>query len=209
MNFQQTLQAPTNRFYEDPSFWSLLAANGITIALAFSQQWDFFTIAWIYWSQSVIIGIFNFFRILNLEKFSTENLRINGKFVQPTPKVKHSVALFFLLHYNGFHLGYLMFLVTKGNVDFNDIWIPAAIFLINHFFSFRSNAPKEKNVGRNIGSILFFPYVRIVPMHLTLIFLSMAGTAFGLAAFFILKTLADLFMHIVEHRWWQNSQPVS
>lgn len=197
MNFQQKL-----RFYEDPSFWSLLVANAITITLAVSQKWNFYTIAWIYWFQSVIIGIFNFFRILNLEKFSTENFYVNGKAVQPTKSVKISTALFFLGHYNAFHLVYLIFL-TKGHINFYDIWIPVAIFLINHFFSFRSNAPKEKDVGRNIGSIMFFPYVRIIPMHLILLFLFMAGTTLGLAIFLILKTLADLFMHVIEHRWWK------
>ena len=48
---------------------------------------------------------------------------------------------------------------------------------------------------------MFTPYLRIVPMHLTIIFGGlMAHTNAGLLLFGVLKTVADVAMHAVEHR---------
>jgi hypothetical protein len=55
-----------------------------------------------------------------------------------------------------------------------------------------------------VGKMMFFPYARIIPMHLTILFggiLSSWGTFAGkmtLAFFMLLKTFADVIMHIVE-----------
>lgn len=44
---------------------------------------------------------------------------------------------------------------------------------------------------------MFYPYARIIPMHLTIIF----GPAFNLSLplFLLLKTIADVIMHSVEY----------
>lgn len=52
---------------------------------------------------------------------------------------------------------------------------------------------------------MFFPYARIIPMHLTIIFGGMflylgIGSVFVLVLFLGLKAVADLIMHIIEHR---------
>jgi hypothetical protein len=44
---------------------------------------------------------------------------------------------------------------------------------------------------------MFYPYARIIPMHLTISFGSLSGDALPL--FLVLKTFADATMHIVEH----------
>ena len=48
---------------------------------------------------------------------------------------------------------------------------------------------------------MFFPYARIVPMHITIVI----GGAFlanqaALFMFLALKTIADIAMHVSEHR---------
>ena len=49
--------------------------------------------------------------------------------------------------------------------------------------------------------MMFFPYARIVPMHLTIIFGSTDwGQRQSLALFLFLKLLADVIMHIVERK---------
>jgi len=52
---------------------------------------------------------------------------------------------------------------------------------------------------------MFFPYIRIVPMHLTIIFagnaIEQGSTITGLMVLFLLlKTAADAIMHWIEHR---------
>lgn len=47
---------------------------------------------------------------------------------------------------------------------------------------------------------MFTPYLRIVPMHLTIIFGGLfVHTGAGLLLFGTLKTAADVAIHVVEH----------
>lgn len=92
--------------------------------------------------------------------------------------------------------------VTKayGNapnfIELKYIFLTALLFFINHLFSYFYNRPKDTK-KQNIGSLMFYPYARIIPMHLTIIF----GSSFGgaLPLFLVLKTFADAIMHVVEH----------
>ena len=64
---------------------------------------------------------------------------------------------------------------------------------------------KNKPQKRNIGELMFFPYARIIPMHLTIIFggiflFSGIASTFVLILFLGLKTVADLVMHFIEHK---------
>ena len=52
----------------------------------------------------------------------------------------------------------------------------------------------------NIGGVMFLPYLRIVPMHLTIIVGIGAGYTGGVVLFGALKTLADALMHWIEYR---------
>ena len=161
---------------------------------------------WIYWFQSVIIGLFNFIRILQLKEFSTKGLTINGQSTKPIPVIKTFYAFFFLVHYGIFHFAYFLFLLagtfTKayGNapniIEFKYIFLTAFLFFINHLFSYFYNREKDAK-KQDIGLLMFYPYVRIIPMHLTIIFGSILGV--GLLFFLMLKTLADGLMHIIEH----------
>jgi hypothetical protein len=55
----------------------------------------------------------------------------------------------------------------------------------------------------NIGTLMFLPYARIIPMHLTIVLaLPLGGGA--LWFFVLLKTAADVIMHKVEHRLLQK-----
>jgi hypothetical protein len=197
--------------FKDWSLWALLLANGVTVILAVTQNWNVLGLMWVYWFQNIVIGFFNFQRIRHLEEFSTEGFMINGRPAEPTEATKNHVARFFLLHYGMFHLVYFIFLLvfsltgmlSSAGVNALDVTdlkyiIPTALlFLGNHVFSNFYNRPRD--TGRqNIGSLMFYPYARIVPMHLTIILGWVLGG--GLLLFLLLKTLADVIMHVVEHR---------
>jgi len=202
---------PKGNLFQDWSLWSLLLANGVTVLLAVTQNWNVLVLMWVYWVQNIVIGFFNFLRIRQLKEFSTDGLTINGRPAEPTQETKNHIARFFLLHYGIFHLVYLIFLLVfsltsvLGNADGNALSsadlkyiIPtASLFLGNHVFSYLYNRPRD--TGRQkIGTLMFYPYARIVPMHLTLIPGVFLGG--GLLLFLLLKTLADVVMHVVEHR---------
>jgi hypothetical protein len=189
----------------DKSVALLIFSNLVTIAIAALQKWDVRDVMWIYWGQSVIIGIFNWRRILDLKQFSTKGFRINDRPVQPTRKTQVQTAWFFLFHYGFFHFIYLTFLLHEKN-PFPDtpvllIVVPILTFLINHGFSYRYNRKSDRSKTPNIGTIMFSPYARIIPMHLTILFGSQFATDSGgkLFVFLGLKTLADVIMHMLKH----------
>lgn len=193
-------------FHSDLSLWALIASNLIVIVWALIEGWSLAIIIWIYWSQSVTIGILWFFKILTLKEFSTKGFHINNRPVEPTPRTKIQTAVSFLVHYGIFHLVYAIFLLglckTAGK---RSILFMAGVFLVYQCFSFFYNRKWEGEQKPNIGKMMFFPYARIIPMHLTIIFgrILSKGTFSGkmtLALFMLLKTLADVIMHVVEKK---------
>jgi hypothetical protein len=190
---------PRGNLFHDRSLWLLLASNAVTILVAVLQNWDLIAVMRVYWFQSVAIGFTNFLRIRRLREFSTEGFTINGLPVEPTQRGKNRTARFFLLHYGGFHLGYFLFLFLQGS-SLTDLMytLPVALLFVgNHLYSYSRNRPTD--TGRpNIGTLMFYPYARIVPMHLTLVLGFFISSP--LLFFLLLKTLADAIMHVVEHR---------
>ena len=71
--------------------------------------------------------------------------------------------------------------------------------MINHYYSYRYHRESDRRGTPNIGTLMFTPYARVLPMHLTIIFgASMIGG--GVLFFGILKTIADVVMHQIEHK---------
>jgi hypothetical protein len=212
---QESLNKPTIRvagksgqkhFHSDLSLWALIASNLIVIVWALIEGWPLAVIIWVYWSQSVTIGILWFFKILTLKEFSTKGFHINNRPVKPTTSAKTQTAIFFLIHYGIFHLVYAIFLLGLcKTTEKLPILFMAAVFLVYQCFSFFYNRKWEGKRKPNIGKMMFFPYARIIPMHLTIIFgrISSKGTFSGemtLVLFMLLKTLADVIMHVVEKK---------
>ncbi len=191
---------------------SLLVVNAVTLAVALGLQWPVATLVWPYWIQSVVIGYYSRKRILALGRFSTEGFTMNDQPVSPTPATQRSVGNFFALHYGFFHFGYLMFLLKQAPaLPWWDVlgWLALGIsFAWNHRLSYRQNIESDRLGTPNIGTLMFLPYARIVPMHLTILLGgTVAGSGSGAVLIFgALKTAADILMHHVEHRVLQRSR---
>jgi hypothetical protein len=122
-----------------------------------------------------------------------------------------------------FHLAYLFFLFTfsfsvggsfGGAIQNLISFLPfllltSIVFFINHLISFVYYYKKEISVEADFWvihkfmSLMFKPYIRIVPMHLTIIFggamLFLGFNQIVLVLFLLLKTFVDLKMHANEH----------
>lgn len=187
----------------DGSVWSLVAANAIALGIAGYEGWSTASLMLVYWAQSVVIGAANVARILALDRFSTENFTMNNRPVDPTPATKRQVAAFFAVHYGFFHAVYAVFLATApggGPFFVPGFWICTAVFAANHLWSYRYNRDLDRQGTPNIGTLMFTPYLRIVPMHLTIIFGGLfVHSGAGLLMFGALKTAADVAMHVAEH----------
>lgn len=205
-----SMQIPASKsaLLKDYSLWALIFSNLITIFIALHEGWNLPEVMLAYWFQSVIIGVFNFIRILQLREFSTEGLYINNQLAEPTSSTKTYTAFFFLAHYGIFHFIYLTaiinpHLLSKELLTWNSVILilpTIAIFFADHLFSYIYNRPKDSK-RQNIGTLMFYPYARILPMHFTIIFgAGLVNSSAGkpLLLFLALKTLADIIMHVVE-----------
>lgn len=205
------MDAPVNttinykKWWQAPSVRSLILTNILVIAIAIVEKWSASTLVMTYWFQSIIIGLFQAKKMMDLKTFSTKGLQIYGRPVAgPTKDVKRFVVGFFIFHYGFFHLIYLIFL--KGfvgqNPDQMSVLLGAAVFFVNHWLSYRSNHEQDAMKTQNIGAMMFYPYARIVPMHFFILFGGLwIGGIFSLILFLILKTAADVLMHLYEHKF--------
>ncbi|RFF28916.1 DUF6498-containing protein [Wenzhouxiangella sediminis] len=190
---------------------SLLGANGLTIVFAVVFGWSAGIVLWAYFAQNLIIGYFSRKRILALDEFKTDGFKINDRQPPPTPETKKKTANFFAFHFGFFHLGYFAFLAQAHRPDGLDLLLLAGVavsFWFNHAASFRRHIEADAKGKTNIGTLMFLPYLRVVPMHLAVIIGSGAelmDTLPGLVGFMLLKTGADWLMHHVEHRILQRA----
>ena len=204
---------------------AILVSNAVAIAVAMIQNWDLRPLLALYWCQSVLIGVFSFLRMIRLRRFSTEGLTSNDEPVPETEQGKWSTAIFFAFHYGFFHVAYLVFVAgfafgDMGDEMFEGSWDPGPVdwfwlvggvasFLAGHWFSYRRNVEADLAGRPNLGTMMFLPYARIIPMHLTIIFgFWMGSNRAALLLFMALKTGADLLMHVVEHRVMQKSRRI-
>ena len=187
----------------DTSVWALITANIAALVIAIWQGWTLSELMLLYWGQSVIIGASYVARILSLEKFSTKNFRINKRAVEPTSQTKRQTAFFFVIHFGAFHLFYIGFILKDAPVTtaFDiGLLVCTLAFAANHWFSYQYHRDLDRQGTPNIGTLMFTPYLRIIPMHLTIILGATLGGGAGLIVFGILKTIADAIMHVIEHK---------
>jgi hypothetical protein len=193
----------------------LLISNAIAAVLAIALKWPLETLLWPYWIQSVFIGWYSRQRMLALKQFSTQGLKMNGKPVPETPQALRSTANFFAFHYGGFHLGYFAFLAQRSSVlsvwDWAAFAAMALSFATSHRASFRQNLDADLTGRPNLGLLMFLPYARVLPMHVTIL---VGGTlasdsAIAIVVFSGLKTAADVLMHHVEHKVLQRTTAVA
>jgi len=193
--------------YDNSDFF-LLATNIGTIGLALGLGWSIMTILWGYWVQSVIIGFYTAIKLIVLgQRIENKANSLEGL----------GLALFFVLHYGLFHFAYLVFLTvftiglfseTQVSIDITGIGILGIVFLINHGFSMWYNTLRVKKIvtEKDLQQEFIAPYPRIIPMHLTIIFVGIfiiesSGTA-AIIIFMGIKTIADFF----GHKWLHSKK---
>lgn len=194
----------------DHSVAAMLFANGVTLAGAVFEHWSATPIMWVYWGQSVAIGVTNVIRISSLKEFSTEGFTSNGEQVAENEAGKLSTAGFFAVHFGMFHLVYAIFLSSgrfgpmPPGIGPLTILANVGLFAGAHLVSLLRMHGNDLRAKRpNLGTLMFYPYLRIIPMHLGIIFGSMLPIG-ALPLFIVLKTGSDLGMHAFERRVFKS-----
>lgn len=185
------------------SVLALIAANLVPLAGVLFWQWDIFSIIFLYWLESGVIGFYHVLKMIIISKW------LSLLFVP-----------FLMAHYGGFmfvHLVFILFFfqpehgaaLNQSSTAFdealaNALW-PAAALLVSHGVSFFTNfIGKKEYANMPTRGSWAAPYKRIIIMHLTLFLGAFAMATFGtltlgLALLVCLKTIADIYAHVREH----------
>jgi hypothetical protein len=194
----------------------LIAANIGTIIWATIFGWNLGQVMALYWVQSMTIGLFAFRKLesLPLSVFAADmaggsTMEISGQKITDPKDFKTKGNRFFLLHYSFMHLFYLIFIITVlgSPLALLSVIVPGIAFVGNHLYSFKKNWPHELGQVVSTTGIFWKPYLRIIPMHLLIVF---GGHYFGfeninlwhLILFMSLKTISDVVTHIIEHEFY-------
>ena len=204
----------------DRAFWSLLGSNLLTLAVALWQEWPLIQLLWPYWLQSVVIGWYARRRIVLAPDYRIETvIHINDARMRRGDWPQKRLANFFAMHFGVFHLAYLTFLTLFstmglfGELSFRDWQISMALtlpFVFTHRQSHREHVETDLASKPTAMQLMGLPYLRVVPMHVTLVlgiwFMRDGDSSRGVALFAGLKTLADLGLHVAEHRRLQRAR---
>lgn len=206
----------------DRELWFVLVFNMVLAIGYLTGYFSMDTLVWIYYFQSILIGIGNTVRMALLKDYSTANFQVNGQPVEANASTKRFSALFFLFHYGFFHLVYLIFLVVSSfdngsKLDFRLVLINVILIAGNTLVSTWSNVLQDRINKPAISSMFFTPYLRVFPMHLFIMIgftlkteTVIAGIAINQSnlfwVFLMLKIISDSLMHIIVQKSWREKR---
>ncbi len=194
----------------------LIAANLLPLLGIFLFGWSAGEILLLYWSESAIIGFYTILKIL-LAGLSSDTPLALRLVLMP---VKLFMMGFFVVHFGGFMLGHLVFVIfllsyssSTSIILIEDalklalaLW-PAVVFLfLSHGYSFFYNyIARGECKTANIGELMFAPYRRIIVMHVVIIIGAFFIFALRLPyipalLLILIKTTMDLRAHLAERR---------
>jgi len=197
---------------KDPAIWTLILANLITIVFAKTENWSITNLLVVFWVQCLIVGFFNLLRMIGI---SDDSMR--GSVCVSTDKgrkelqplfIKIGFIVMFVIFYWQFLSAYLFSFIfgyldhkIVGELYWGSIGISSFAFLLNHTYTYFQN--KEKDREANLGLLLFFPFLRVIPMQITS-FISIFSASILLPVFLILKTFVDLKSHHWERLQYEK-----
>jgi Family of unknown function (DUF6498) len=188
---------------------ALVFSNALTLGFALWQDWSLGMLLWPYWLQSLLIGGFAVRRILALQSFSTEGFRFGNQRVSEDSSGQRKTAAFFAVHFGFFHFVYFIFLVGMAPLsmpgDLLTVAACALAFGLAQRQTFRQQLAADARGRPNLGLLMFLPYLRIVPMHLTITLGMGLGPLLPLFVFIPLKALADIGLDLADRRLSQKS----
>lgn len=189
----------------DGSAYSLVAVNLLTLAIASATGMTIRDLVVVYWVQSLVIGISFSIRILCLPLGRVTHTLLDGSERPISPGDKYGAAFGVLFAFIALHLFYAFFIFfpTGGGGSRTGLLLCALAFVLNHGYSLIRNIKLDQRDNLRLGTLASLPFFRIIPMH---IFAGVGvgmtpgiASFLGLLLFTVLKTGADVVMHVIEH----------
>jgi hypothetical protein len=197
------------KIFSDPALYLLIILNVYFIYEYKDEPGKYTTIIWIFWMQSVLIGLFNFFELITTKNLETKGFKVNDKEVDSV-KARGCYSWFFLVHYQFFHLGYFIFLAVDTNWKYIDLVFLKYAFLallVNQTVVFIRHKQSYSQHAPNLGFMFFLPYLRIIPMHMMILLPAFLGWEPSVV-FLVLKAVFDIIGHLITTRWYWKTGAV-
>ncbi|HYI67321.1 MAG TPA: DUF6498-containing protein [Candidatus Limnocylindrales bacterium] len=206
----------------------LVAVNVIPLIGVAYWDWSLMMILVLYWIESGIIGVINVFKIARAEgpmsmpgTGSRITIRLTGT---AAGLARGGIIGFFILHYGMFWAvhGVFVFLLPVfaglsmvgagfapadfGPLPLDGLLLSALALAASHVVSFFVNfLGRREYLGVSPQGQMMSVYGRVVVLHVTVLggafLVGLFGTPFAaLVLLVVLKTAADLFFHLREHR---------
>lgn len=194
------------------SAWILVGANIVPLAGVLFWGWDAFALIALFWMENVIVGVFFILRMLSLDPRDPA-LWAAKLFMVP----------FFCFHYGMFTAGHGVFVFSllggkrydvegfallepaaRAAADF-DLWLPLAVLVASHLFSFAWNYLYRGEFRRvQLSRLMMAPYRRVVVLHIGIILGGIGAMALGsplwaLIVLLAVKIALDFKAHVKEH----------
>lgn len=208
------------------SVFLLVLVNIWPIFGVYFFNWNITNILILYWSENLIIGFINIFKMSLAKK--PGKLEETNNFIfklNESPLIKfHNLPKafligYFIFHYGIFTFGHGLFLFTFAS---NGIILPKAdlystalgiawlLMLISHLVSYWTNFVGKKEY-ENISAYkqMFVPYSRIFVLHICIVAAGFLVVFFGspkplIILLVLLKIAIDLNLHFREHKIYKS-----
>jgi hypothetical protein len=188
----------------NPSVTAVLLGNIVPVVGVLFLGWDAFDVVFVYWLENAVIGVFNVLKML-LAGPTDRAAHVAGGLVW-----KAFLIPFFCVHYGGFmavHLMFIFFLLgsragfaSPGFSPFERVpelfsitmLVALIALVVEHAYEFYRNFWKAGRYKETHAMVqMFQPYVRIIVLHVSVLF-----GAFLLMAFSFPSVMAVLLIAI-------------
>ncbi len=197
------------------SIVSLILVNLIPVYGVYILKWSLFSVMFLYWAESSVIGFFNILKMARAEGTGKSNFQIND-----APADRYSrfgLISFFTLHYGIFMMVHFGFVVSIFGPSDMTPWQIAFAFLllfVSHGISYIANfLGSQEYLHVSPAQQMSKPYSRIILLHVTILFggfmAKLSGAKEGAIILMIFfKIVIDLILHVNEHKMFnlQNSK---
>jgi hypothetical protein len=191
------------------SSWVLVAANLVPLYGVLALGWSVAPILFFYWTENLVVGFFNVLKMRRAQgSIEHSHMTLNNRPV--TESSRHSVILFFIVHYGIFTLVHGLFVMVLFGPGFqgmfSEIGLALLVLSVSHGYSYRRNFIGRGEYLRIPYTRLFWlPYKRVIVMHLTILLGGALAQSLGaplgaLLTLVSIKTLLDLIAHWAEHK---------
>ena len=192
----------------DPAFWLLLLVNCYLVYKYERTPQIFTTLIWLYFSQNILYGIFNYLDMSTVRDVDVATIRENNISTKSDKRIARNYAGGVFIFFLFFHFVYFIFLISMkstGPFDWEFYKRFLLMFLGFQVMTFIQNKIRSRKIPAKILQMSFLPMARVVPMHLCLLIPAFLNVS-HLTVFLVLKVIADVVAYVSTTNYYRKNE---